>query len=439
MTGGKHERNRRAGTENVPGIAGLGVAARLARGQARRPRRRGSPRCAIASRRGILERGARHGRQRRARSPRVPNTTNISFDGVEAESLLIALDLEGFAVSTGSACSSGTLEPSHVLRAMGLPSHRTQNSLRFSLGAGNTDARGRRRRSRSCPRVVDEAAQPDARGGGADAEPCASSSRCPAASIRRWPRRCSPSGPRRHRPVDAALRSAATARPASAAAARIDDLHDARRVAGTIGIPHYIVNFERKFQEHVIVELRARVRRGPDADSLRALQQRPEVRDAGRARRRASTPRRSPPATTRGSTSTRPTGRYRLKRGVDRQKDQSYFLFSLTQAQLARARFPVGALDKAAVREQARAARPARRRQAGQPGDLLRAGRRPRRRSSSARRRRCRRRRSATATGSVARPPRRRPPLHVGQRKGLGLVHRHPALRRRHRRRRTRR
>jgi cysteine desulfurase len=73
-------------------------------------------------------------------SPRVPNTTNISFERIEAESLLIALDLEGIAVSTGSACSSGTLEPSHVLKAMGFPAHRTQNSIRFSLGMGSTDA-----------------------------------------------------------------------------------------------------------------------------------------------------------------------------------------------------------------------------------------------------------------------------------------------------------
>ena len=138
LTGGKHERSRRAGTENVPGIAGLGVAAKLAAKKLTTE----APRLAALRDRlesAILARvpgTAVNG----AREPRVPNTTNISFDAVEAESLLIALDLEGVAVSTGSACSSGTLEPSHVLRAMGLPTPRAQNSIRFSLGAGNTDA-----------------------------------------------------------------------------------------------------------------------------------------------------------------------------------------------------------------------------------------------------------------------------------------------------------
>jgi cysteine desulfurase len=138
LTGGKHERNRRAGTENVPAIAGLGVAAQLAQKKlTAEGARLGTLRnrledAILASVPGTAINGSRE--------PRVPNTTNISFDAVEAESLLIALDLEGVAVSTGSACSSGTLEPSHVLRAMGLPSPRTQNSIRMSLGAGNTDA-----------------------------------------------------------------------------------------------------------------------------------------------------------------------------------------------------------------------------------------------------------------------------------------------------------
>ncbi|HET9264432.1 MAG TPA: cysteine desulfurase family protein [Vicinamibacterales bacterium] len=137
LTGGRHERNRRAGTENVPGIVGLGVAARLA---VRKLQTEGERLGAMRDRleQAVLERvsgTAING----DRARRVPNTTNISFEGVEAESLLIGLDLEGFAVSTGSACSSGTLEPSHVLRAMGLSAHRTQNSIRISLGAGNTD------------------------------------------------------------------------------------------------------------------------------------------------------------------------------------------------------------------------------------------------------------------------------------------------------------
>jgi cysteine desulfurase len=136
VTGGKHERNRRAGTENVAAIAGLGVAAALA------ARKMGSEADRLSALRDRLEAGILRsvtGTQvNGARDARVPNTTNISFERVEAESLLIALDLEGIAVSTGSACSSGTLEPSHVLKAMGLPSHRTQNSLRFSLGMFST-------------------------------------------------------------------------------------------------------------------------------------------------------------------------------------------------------------------------------------------------------------------------------------------------------------
>ena len=136
QTGGKHERGRRAGTENVAGIVGLGVAARLA----------GEKLSAEASRVGTLRDRLEAGILRTVSGTavngdplsRVPNTSNISFDRVEAESLLIALDLEGVAVSTGSACSSGTLEPSHVLRAMGYPPHRTQNSLRFSLGVFST-------------------------------------------------------------------------------------------------------------------------------------------------------------------------------------------------------------------------------------------------------------------------------------------------------------
>lgn len=136
MTGGRQERGRRAGTENVPAIAGMGAAADYAREglAAVAPR--------VAALRDRLERGILEGVPGTAvngTGPRVPNTTNISVDRVESESLLIALDLEGVAVSSGSACSSGTLEPSHVLKAMGFPHHRTLNSLRFSLGASNTE------------------------------------------------------------------------------------------------------------------------------------------------------------------------------------------------------------------------------------------------------------------------------------------------------------
>jgi hypothetical protein len=137
LTGGRQERSRRAGTENVPGSSEWvwPRASRLTRWQTR---------ARAAALRDRLEAGICRAVPGTAvngsRDHRVPNTTNISFDRVEAESLLIALDLEGVAVSTGSACSSGTLEPSHVLKAMGFNAHRTQNSIRFSLGASNTEA-----------------------------------------------------------------------------------------------------------------------------------------------------------------------------------------------------------------------------------------------------------------------------------------------------------
>jgi cysteine desulfurase len=137
VTGGRQERNRRAGTENVPGIVGLGAAAQRALGKMNVEARR------IALLRDRLEQGilaAVPGAERNgAEEPRVPNTTNLSFARVESESLLIGLDLDGLAVSSGSACSSGTLEPSHVLKAMGLPHARTLSSIRFSLGESNTE------------------------------------------------------------------------------------------------------------------------------------------------------------------------------------------------------------------------------------------------------------------------------------------------------------
>ena len=137
--GGAHERRRRAGTENVPGIVGQGKAAEialagLADGAADR----------IALLRDRLEQGLLAAVEEcgvnGAGQPRVPNTSNLYFDHLEGEALVIALDLKGLAVSGGSACSSGSTEPSHVLKAMGLPLARSRASLRFSLTKQNTDA-----------------------------------------------------------------------------------------------------------------------------------------------------------------------------------------------------------------------------------------------------------------------------------------------------------
>jgi cysteine desulfurase len=134
LRGGAQERNRRAGTENVAGIVGFGRAAALAREE----RESDTARVSVLRDRleTLLSDGA--GAERNGGGARVANTTSLSFDGVEAESLLMALDLAGVAVSTGAACAAGAVEPSHVLRAMGLRPARVQGSLRFSLGRGTT-------------------------------------------------------------------------------------------------------------------------------------------------------------------------------------------------------------------------------------------------------------------------------------------------------------
>jgi cysteine desulfurase len=136
--GGNHERQRRAGTENLPGIVGLGKAAEIAReslaaGDAEKfAAMRNRLESTIL---GSIDAVGVNG----AGAPRVPTTSNIHFDFIEGEALVIALDLKGLAVSTGAACSSGAIEPSHVLTAMSLPAELARASLRFSLGKQNTN------------------------------------------------------------------------------------------------------------------------------------------------------------------------------------------------------------------------------------------------------------------------------------------------------------
>ena len=136
--GGRQERERRPGTENIPGIAAMGRAA----GWMRSSLAGEGPRLAALRDRleaAILSRVPAAG-VNGARAPRTPNTSNIYFDDIDGEALVIALDLGGFAFSTGAACSSGAVEPSHVLLAMGLAKERAKASIRFSLGRANDEA-----------------------------------------------------------------------------------------------------------------------------------------------------------------------------------------------------------------------------------------------------------------------------------------------------------
>lgn len=138
LYGGHHQRGFRPGTENVAGIVGLGKAAELARLAL------AEDAAGISALRDRLEQGLLNripnARANGAGAPRTPNTSNITFSGIEGEALVIALDLKGLACSTGAACSSGAVEPSHVLTAIGLPASEARASIRFSLGRHTTSA-----------------------------------------------------------------------------------------------------------------------------------------------------------------------------------------------------------------------------------------------------------------------------------------------------------
>jgi cysteine desulfurase len=131
--GGRHERSRRAGTENLPGIVGLGRAAELATKwfEAEGPAKMSALRDRLEQ---TIVREIDQVTVNSGAAPRVPNTSNIRFDYIEGEAMVIALDLKGLSVSTGAACSSGAIEPSHVLTAMGLTPDQARASIRFSLG-----------------------------------------------------------------------------------------------------------------------------------------------------------------------------------------------------------------------------------------------------------------------------------------------------------------
>lgn len=135
LRGGSQERNRRAGTTNVAGVVGFGRAASAAKDHLPEE----APRLAAVRDRLEEQLLALPGAARNGAGARIPNTTNVSFEGCEAEGLLIALDLAGVAVSTGAACAAGAAEASHVLKAMGLDPLRVQSSIRISLGRSTTE------------------------------------------------------------------------------------------------------------------------------------------------------------------------------------------------------------------------------------------------------------------------------------------------------------
>jgi len=365
LAGGHQEHERRPGTENVAAIAGFGVAARLCAAEQAEVTERLRALTGRLERRLLAVDGARlHGDT--SAGARVPGTTNVAFAGAPGQLVAINLDLDGIRVSTGAACTSGSLSPSAVLLALGLPAREAGEAVRISLGRTTTEA-DVDRVAAALPAIV-------ARVGSRDRAPGPDSAAARVTAPARERVLVAMSGG-----VDSSTAAALLVEAgfdvvgvtlkltdASGTAASIGgrccsprDIADARATAAALGFPHYVLDETAAFQRHVIddfvdqhrlgrtpnpcVRCNERLKFGPlltfaDAIGAAALATGHYARLA-RDEGGAGAP---------GSTAPR------LLRALDRDKDQSYFLFGVTPALLARVRFPLGAMTKADVRSVAR-------------------------------------------------------------------------------------
>jgi tRNA (5-methylaminomethyl-2-thiouridylate)-methyltransferase len=349
-TGGHQERERRAGTENVAGIVGFGVAARLARGEiATAGARIAKLRDRLEGRLLAIAGTRRHGDPAR----RLPGTLNIGFAGAPGQLVAAALDLEGVSVSTGSACTSGSLAPSPVLLALGLSPDEASSALRFGVGRDTTEAdvdrvaalvaeivaRVRRRGDSATPLRVAPGRERIvvAMSGGVD------SSTAAAVLVDAG-----------YEVVGATLRlydASGTARSIGGRCCGPRDIEDARATAAHLGIPHHVIDESKAFQASVIDDFVAEHHAGrtpnPCVRCNEHLKFGPLLAFADAVGAAALA-----------------TGHYArllpngdgvaLSRARDSDKDQSYFLFGVRPEVLARVRFPLGDKTKEEVRALAR-------------------------------------------------------------------------------------
>ncbi|HLK92819.1 MAG TPA: tRNA 2-thiouridine(34) synthase MnmA [Polyangia bacterium] len=349
--GGHQERERRAGTENVAGIVGFGVAARLARAALDESAARiAALRDRLAARLLQIPDARRHGDPARA----LPGTLNVGFAGAPGQLVAAALDLEGVAVSTGAACTSGSLEPSPVLLALGLPREEAASALRFGLGRDTTSeeidraaslvgaivARVRARGAGAGPAIRTGAARERiviAMSGGVD------SSTAAATLVEAG-----------HEVVGVTLRlydASGTAASIGGRCCGPRDIEDARATAAHLGIPHHVIDESAAFSEAVIDDFVAEHRAGrtpnPCVRCNEKIKFGPLLGFADAVGAAALATGHYARLTSRGAG-------VALARARDAGKDQSYFLFGLRPEILGRVRFPLGEKTKDEVRALAR-------------------------------------------------------------------------------------